>query len=41
MRDHTGLRPTRARETLGWEPKVQLADGLKETMAYFRKLFAV
>ena len=29
---------TRARTTLGWEPKVQLEDGLKETIAYFRKL---
>jgi dTDP-glucose 4,6-dehydratase len=27
---------TRAREILGWEPRVQLEDGLKETMAYFR-----
>jgi UDP-glucuronate decarboxylase len=29
---------TRARSVLGWEPKVQLEDGLKETIAYFRKL---
>ncbi|HOZ27322.1 MAG TPA: SDR family oxidoreductase [Hyphomonadaceae bacterium] len=29
---------TRARNTLGWEPKVQLEDGLGETIAYFRKL---
>ena len=29
---------TRARNTLGWEPKVQLEDGLKETIAYFRSL---
>lgn len=27
-----------AREKLGWVPKVQLEDGLKETIAYFRKL---
>jgi UDP-glucuronate decarboxylase len=25
-----------ARKTLSWEPKVQLDDGLKETIAYFR-----
>lgn len=29
---------TRARETLGWEPKVPLEDGLKETIAYFRNV---
>jgi UDP-glucuronate decarboxylase len=29
-----------ARETIGWEPKVQLEDGLKETIAYFRELLA-
>jgi UDP-glucuronate decarboxylase len=27
---------TRARQTLGWEPKVKLEDGLKETIRYFR-----
>lgn len=27
-----------AKDRLGWEPKVQLEDGLKETIAYFRKL---
>jgi UDP-glucuronate decarboxylase len=31
---------TRARKTLGWEPKVKLADGLKETIAYFRTIAA-
>ena len=25
-----------AKKELGWEPKVSLADGLKETIAYFR-----
>ncbi len=29
---------TLAKEKLGWEPKVMLGDGLKETIAYFRKL---
>jgi UDP-glucuronate decarboxylase len=24
----------------GWEPKVSLEDGLKETIAYFRKALA-
>jgi UDP-glucuronate decarboxylase len=28
---------TLAKNTLGWEPKVALADGLRETLAYFRK----
>jgi dTDP-glucose 4,6-dehydratase len=27
---------TKAREVLGWEPKVALADGLMETIEYFR-----
>tara|TARA_R110001599_G_scaffold351822_1_gene584794 strand:+ start:129323 stop:130258 length:936 start_codon:yes stop_codon:yes gene_type:complete len=27
-----------AREKLGWEPKVMLEDGLKETIAYFKKI---
>ncbi|MCQ0986586.1 UDP-glucuronic acid decarboxylase family protein [Jiella marina] len=27
---------TKARDVLGWEPKVGLEDGLKETIAYFR-----
>ncbi len=31
---------TRARELLGWEPKVALEDGLKETIAYFRSVAA-
>ncbi len=29
---------TLAQAKLGWEPKVALDDGLKETVAYFRKL---
>lgn len=27
-----------AKEKLGWEPKVRLEDGLKETISYFRKI---
>jgi UDP-glucuronate decarboxylase len=26
-----------ARSKLGWEPKIGLEDGLKETIAYFRR----
>ena len=29
---------TLAKKELGWEPKVSLADGLKETIAYFRTI---
>jgi UDP-glucuronate decarboxylase len=29
-----------AKQVLGWEPKVALEDGLKETIAYFRNLLA-
>jgi nucleoside-diphosphate-sugar epimerase len=28
---------TRARELLGWSPKVDLAEGLESTIAYFRE----
>jgi UDP-glucuronate decarboxylase len=28
----------RAKSLLGWEPKVSLADGLKDTVGYFRTL---
>jgi dTDP-glucose 4,6-dehydratase len=31
---------TRARETLGWEPKVSLDEGLRRTIAYFREVVA-
>jgi UDP-glucuronate decarboxylase len=31
---------TLARNTLQWEPKVALRDGLQETIGYFRKLLA-
>ena len=29
---------TKAKSVLGWEPKIQLEDGLKETIVYFRNL---
>jgi dTDP-glucose 4,6-dehydratase len=29
---------TQARQKLGWEPKVTLAEGLKSTIAYFRSV---
>jgi dTDP-glucose 4,6-dehydratase len=32
---------TRARTLLGWEPKVPLEEGLKETIAYFREVAGV
>jgi UDP-glucuronate decarboxylase len=28
-----------AKSKLGWEPKIELEDGLKETIAYFKKVF--
>jgi UDP-glucuronate decarboxylase len=27
---------TLAREKLGWEPRIQLSEGLEKTIAYFR-----
>lgn len=40
--DPTQRRPdiTLARQTLGWEPTVTLAEGLERTVAYFRALLA-
>jgi len=31
---------TQAREVLGWEPRVDLASGLEQTVAYFREVLA-
>jgi UDP-glucuronate decarboxylase len=31
---------TKAREALGWEPKVKLEEGLKDTIAYFDRLLS-
>ena len=31
---------TRARDALGWEPKVPLEEGLKKTIAYFDDLLS-
>jgi UDP-glucuronate decarboxylase len=31
---------TKARQTLGWEPKVPLTEGLEKTIAYFRDVLA-
>jgi len=37
--DPTQRKPdiNRAREWLGWEPTIQLAEGLEKTVAYFRE----
>ncbi len=42
-RDHPGQRQPDirlAKKHLGWQPKVALEDGLKETIGYFRKMMA-
>ena len=41
--DPTQRQPdiTLAREKLGWEPKITLAEGLRPTVAYFRQLLGV
>jgi UDP-glucuronate decarboxylase len=31
---------SRARKTLGWEPRIQLEDGLGKTVAYFQDLLS-
>jgi UDP-glucuronate decarboxylase len=38
--DPTQRQPdiSRARSVLGWEPRVGLEDGLRETISYFRKV---
>ena len=40
--DPTQRKPdiTKARELLGWEPEIQLREGLEHTIAYFRELLA-
>lgn len=42
-RDPQRRRPdiTRARQILGWEPKYSLADGLRQTVPYFKQKLAI
>jgi dTDP-glucose 4,6-dehydratase len=39
VRDPQRRRPdiTRAREILGWQPKVSLEEGIEKTIPYFKK----
>ena len=34
------LNITKAKATLGWEPKIKLAEGLKKTIAHFETVVA-
>jgi nucleoside-diphosphate-sugar epimerase len=33
---HRAFKIDKAREVLGWEPRVGLEDGIRETLAYYR-----
>lgn len=33
----SALNPQRAKDVLGWEPQVQIADGVRQTVEFFRK----
>ncbi len=34
---HIALSPRKAAKDLGWEPRVALAEGLQNTVAYFQQ----